>query len=301
MGNSIDNKRVLVTGGMGYLGSFLVESLRQRGADVYDISIEAEHDEKHFPTNICNFDELDAVVQKIQPDICYHLAASINRDRDFVIFDNMLEVNVKGTSNLLKALEKTMCKQFIFTSTSEIYGNNESPFHEGQLPMPVSPYSLTKVMAENLIRTFGKQYNLDYTIVRLFNFFGENMSEGFFITQMVNTLKRGEDFLMTKGEQTRDFLYVKDVVLALTLVADNPLALNDTFNVCSGKGSSIASLAQYVNKKIEGNSKVNLGAIPYRENEVWEMIGSAKKIKEKLGFTAQYSIEDGLEKLIKEL
>ena len=106
---------------------------------------------------------------------------------------------------------------------------------------------------------------------------------------------------MTKGEQTRDFLYVKDVVSALTLVADNPLALNDTFNVCSGVGSSLASLAQHVNQKMGGSAKVKLGAIPYRDNEVWEMIGSANKIKDKLGFSAQYTIEDGLEKLIKEL
>jgi UDP-glucose 4-epimerase len=298
MDRSIVNKKIVVTGGQGYLGSFLVKALQEKGADVYIISIEAEKSDRHFPIDITKFEELNAVIQQIQPDIVYHLAASLNRNRDFSIFENMLKVNVTGTFHLLKSLEQTQCQQFIFTSTSEIYGNNASPFHEELLPMPVSPYSLTKVMAENLIKTFGQQYHQNFTILRLFNFYGENMSEDFFISQMINSLKRGEDFLMTKGEQSRDFLFIEDVIRALTLTALNPAAYNETFNVCSGIGSSLASLASFVNQKMEGTAKVQLGALPYRENEVWEMIGDNAKIKEKLGFTPSFSMNQGLEKLI---
>ncbi len=298
MGNTLKNKKILVTGGKGYLGSFLVESLREKGADIYIISIEAENSDHNFPIDITNFDALDAVIKKIQPDIVYHLAASISRNRDFGIFDNMLKVNVNGTFNLLKSLLETNCQQFIFTSSSEIYGNNVSPFHEDLVPMPVSPYSATKVMAENLIKTFSQQYKKNYTILRLFNFFGENMSDDFFISQMVNSLKKGQDFLMTKGEQTRDFLYVKDVVSALTIVAENTNAYNDTFNVCSGKGTSLSSLASVVNKQVKTRATVKLGALPYRENEVWEMIGSSVKIKEKLGFIPEHTLSEGLERLI---
>lgn len=298
MGNTLKNKKILVTGGKGYLGSFLVESLQEKGADIYIISIEAEKSDHNFPIDITNFNDLDAVVKTIQPDIVYHLAASISRNRDFGIFENMLKVNVTGTFNLLKSLMGTNCQQFIFTSSSEIYGNNVSPFHEDLLPMPVSPYSVTKVMAENLIKTFSQQHNKNYTILRLFNFFGENMSDDFFISQMVNSLKKGQDFLMTKGEQTRDFLYVRDVVSALIIVAENTNAYNDTFNVCSGAGTSLASLASFVNKEIETMAGVKLGALPYRENEVWEMIGSSDKIKEKLGFVPEYTLSEGLERLI---
>lgn len=298
MGQSVVNKKIVVTGGQGYLGSFLVKALQEKGADVYIISIEAEKSDRHFPIDITKFEELNAVIQQIQPDIVYHLAASLNRNRNFSIFENMLKVNVTGTFNLLKSLEKTQCQQFIFTSTSEIYGNNASPFHEELLPMPVSPYSLTKVMAENLIKTFSQQYHQNFTILRLFNFYGENMSEDFFISQMINSLKRGEDFLMTKGEQSRDFLFVEDVIRALTLTAINPAAYNETFNVCSGIGSSLASLATFVNQKMDVTAKVKLGALPYRENEVWEMIGDNSKIKEKLGFIPAFSMDLGLEKLI---
>ena len=299
MDYSLKNKTILITGGAGYLGSFLVKSLREKGADVYNISKEAVASEHDFPVDITNFDELDPIIQQINPDIVYHLAANISRNRNFSIFENMLQVNVIGTFNLLESLKQTDYKQFIFTSTSEIYGNNASPFHEDLLPMPVSPYSLTKVMAEQLIKTFSQQYNRNYTILRLFNFYGKNMSEDFFISQMINNLRRGEDFLMTKGEQKRDFIFVEDVVRALILAAEKPDACNETFNVCSGVGSPLASLATMINIKIDGTAKVKIGALPYRENEVWEMIGTTTKSKEKLGFIPHYSLNDGLEKILK--
>ncbi len=298
MDNSLENKKIIVTGGNGYLGSFLVKSLSDKGADVYIISIDADSDDHNFPIDITRFDELNTVVQQIQPDIVYHLAASISRNRDFNIFENMLKVNVTGTYNLLKSLEKTECEQFIFTSTSEIYGNNSSPFHEELLPMPVSPYSVTKVMAENLIKTYCQNHNRNYTILRLFNFFGENMSDDFFISQMVNSLKSGQDFLMTKGEQTRDFIYIADVITALILVAEKADAYNETFNVCSGIGSSLESIASFINQKTGSSASIKLGALPYRKNEVWEMIGSAAKIKEKLGFVPGYNLHEGLELVI---
>lgn len=298
MVESLKNKKIVVTGGNGYLGSFLVKSLKEKGADVYIISIDAEKDDHNFPIDITEFDELNTVILQIQPDIVYHLAASISRNRDFNIFDNMLKVNVTGTFNLLKSLEKTECEQFIFTSTSEIYGNNESPFHEELLPMPVSPYSVTKVMAENLIKTYCQNHNRNYTILRLFNFYGENMSDDFFISQLINSLKNGNDFLMTKGEQSRDFIYVRDVISAMILVAEKTDAYNEIFNVCSGVGSSMESIASFIDQKIDGSASIKLGALPYRKNEVWEMIGSSAKINEKLGFVPAYNLHEGLEMVI---
>lgn len=298
MDYSLENKKIVVTGGNGYLGSFLMRSLREKGADVYNISIDAEKNDHNFQIDISEIDGLNAVIQEIQPDIVYHLAASISRNRDFSVFENMLKVNVTGTFNLLKALETTECEQFIFTSSSEIYGNNESPFHEELLPMPVSPYSLSKVMAENLIKTYCQNHQPNYTILRLFNFFGENMSDDFFISQMVNSLRNGQDFLMTKGEQKRDFLYIKDVITALILVVEKKESYNETFNVCSGTGSSIASIASFVNQKMGATASIKLGALAYRENEVWEMIGSAAKINKKLEFVPEYNLHEGLAKII---
>ncbi len=294
---NIKNKRVLVTGGNGYLGSFLVKALEKENANVFVVSRNAELLYNHFAVDITDFDAINSVVQEIQPDIVFHLAANISRNRDFAIYTDMAKVNVMGTLNLLQALQN-LDTHFIFTSSSEIYGNNESPFHENQLPKPVSPYSLSKVNAEMLIQTYCLNHNKKFTNLRIFNFYGERMPEDFFIPQMINSLKREEDFLMTKGEQTRDFLYVDDVVEALLLTATNTNSYNETMNVCSGKGTKLSELATEVNEKMNAKAKIILGAIPYRDNEVWEMIGDNSKIKQKLGFEPQVNLENGIKRVL---
>lgn len=298
MGITLENKKILVTGGNGYLGSHLVKALKSKGAKVFIVSKNAVETDYSHNVDLSNFENLNKIIVKIQPDIVYHLAANISRERDFSIFEEMLNDNVLGTFNLIKALQNTKYQHFIFTSTSEIYGNNESPFHENQIPNPVSPYSLTKVMAENLIKTNLTQIQKNYTILRLFNFFGENMSESFFITQLINTLRRNENFDMTLGEQSRDFLYIDDVISAMVLSAENTNAQNETLNVCRGKGDKINELAKTVAIKMGKIENLKLGVLPYRNNEIWEMIGDASKINEKLGFVPKYSLFDGISKIL---
>lgn len=294
---NLKNKKIVVVGGNGYLGRFLVKELQKQEAKVYILSRNIEVSNSQFSIDITNFDETFRVIQQIKPDIVYHLAANISRNRDFSIFQDMTEVNVQGTLNLLKSLEN-IDAHFIFTSTSEIYGNNTSPFHEDLIPNPVSPYSLTKINAEYLIQTYCNNQNIKYTILRVFNFYGENMPEGFFIPQMIQSLKRGEDFHMTKGEQIRDFLYVGDVVEALILTAKSKIVYGETMNLCSGKGTQLSQLAEAVNTTMKTDAKIILGAIPYRDSEVWEMIGDQSKIKQITGFEPKTSIEAGIEIVI---
>ena len=294
---NLKDKKIVVVGGNGYLGGFLVKALKKQEAQVFIISNNCESSESEFVVDITNFNETRHIIQQIKPDIVYHLAANISRNRDFSIYENMAAINVQGTLNVLKALEG-IDAHFIFTSTSEIYGNNTSPFHENQIPKPVSPYSLTKRSAELLIETFCNNHNKKYTNLRVFNFYGENMPESFFIPQMIKSLKRGEDFNMTKGEQVRDFLYVGDVVNALILTAKSSNSYGETMNVCSGKGTQLRQLAEAVNKTMNTEAKIVIGAIPYRDSEVWEMIGDQSKIKKITGFKPTTSIEEGIEIVI---
>ncbi len=293
----LKGKKIIVVGGNGYLGGFLTKVLEENGADVFIISKDCEQTSSQFIIDITNFDETYKIIQKIKPDIVYHLAANISRNRDFSIYEKMAAVNVQGTLNILRSLEG-IDAHFIFTSTSEIYGNNISPFHENQIPKPVSPYSLSKISAEMLIQTYCTNHSKKYTNLRVFNFYGENMPEAFFIPQMINSLKKGEDFLMTKGEQVRDFLYVGDVVNALVLTAQNTNSYGETMNVCSGQGTKLSKLASAVNTSMNTKAKIVLGAIPYRDNEVWEMIGDQSKIKKSIGFEPKISIDKGIEIVI---
>jgi UDP-glucose 4-epimerase len=292
----LTNKRILITGANGYLGTFLHKELEKFNPELYSISKNIENSDKSFKIDLTDDKKLNKIVQTINPDIVYHLAANINRDRDQSIYTQMFHDNVQGTMNLLIALEHTDCKQFIFSSSSEIYGDNKSPFHENQIPKPVSPYSTTKVLAELYIQDILSSGNISFTIARIFNFYGPGMSESFFISEMIQKLKSGNDFHMTQGEQYRDFLYIDDVVAALILMVQNPNSNREIFNVCSGKGLQIKELALEVEKYFE--AKIILGSIPYRENEVWEMIGDNSKIQSILGFQAKVGLNEGIKLLI---
>jgi len=293
---NLTNKRVLITGGNGYLGSFLKKELLKYTTDIYILSNSGVATERDFIVDITDAKALQEIISSIQPDVVYHLAALIDRNRDFSIYPEMYRVNVEGTSNLINALQLTQCQHIIFTSSSEVYGNNSSPFHENLLPKPVSPYSLSKAMAELLLQTRLNNTKLNYTIARIFNFYGPGMSENFFINEMVNTLKKGTDFKMTLGEQYRDFLYVDDVVSALVQIGGNENVYGEMLNVCSGEGTKIKDIALEVQKYFE--AKVLLGALPYRENEVWEMIGDATKLNKIVTFTPKIALSEGIKTLM---
>jgi len=294
----LQNQKILVTGGNGYLGKFLVKKLQQEGGKVYIIDKNITENEQSFKVDITHKDQVKTIVQQIRPDIVFHLAALLNRERNFDNFERIDNVNYKGTFNLLMALKDLPYKNFIFTSTSEIYGSNQAPFDETQLPDPMSPYSLSKTNSENLIRTFSKTYQKNYNILRLFNFYGENMPKQFFIPQLIDALQNQKSFDMTLGEQTRDFLYINDVVNALVLLAQNDKFTQETYNLCSNDAVSLKKLVQNIKKQLQSECVINFGALPYRKNEVWNMLGNNTKIKKHLGFKVQYSLEEGLKKTI---
>jgi len=291
-------KKVLVTGGNGYLGKFLVEELKKEGAQVFVIDKSILGKENEFAVDITDANEVEMLIKKIQPEIVFHLAASLNRERNFDNFDLINKINHQGTFNLLNALKDIPYDNFIFTSTSEIYGDNQAPFHEKQIPDPASPYSLTKIYAENLIRTFSKLNNKSYTILRLFNFFGKGMPKQFFIPQMIDALQSKDSFDMTEGKQNRDFLYIEDVITGLLLCAQNKEVKNETYNLCSGKAVSLKELVVTIKEQLKSNCKINFGALPYRENEVWNMLGDNSKIKKNLGFEIKYNLVDAIKKII---
>lgn len=285
---NIKNKRVLITGGNGYLGGKLAKELLTKGALVFSIDIQSNSlckGVEYFKVDITDFNQLNDVVHKVAPDLIYHLAATLDRTRDFGLTNKIFQVNVNGTINLLNALKDVNYERFIFTSTSEVYGGNKikAPFKEDDKFTPASPYSLSKYSAEMAIKTFSDIYHKDFIILRLFNFYGEDMPKNFFIPQLIDKLKKNEDFDMTKGEQIRDFLHINDVVKYL-LIASESKSKKTVINICSGKGVTIKNMALELKEKYKSHSKINFGAIPYRKNEVWEMFGDTNKMKKFLNF-----------------
>jgi nucleoside-diphosphate-sugar epimerase len=301
--DSLKDKRILVTGGCGYVGNLLVKKLHELNAKVFvfDIASPSEKipDVFYYDVSLLNDDFLNKLMKQIRPQKIYHLAASLNRTRDYNTIDKILDINLKGTNNLLRALKEIDYSSFIFTSTSEVYGNQTKiPFKEDLAMQPTSPYSLSKAAAELSIQTFSNIYNKPFTILRLFNIYGPNLPESFFIPQLISALKENKNFDMTKGEQKRDFVFIDNIIKVLINVATNQNANNKIFNVCSGKSTSIRELALEIKTLIPSKAKINFGAIPYRKNEIWDMVGSATKIKDTLSLNIKIDLSEGLKRLI---
>lgn len=296
----IKNKRVLVTGGEGYLGRYLTNKLINLGAEVYSIDIKetSQNDKvKYFKVSLNNEKELFKIIKDVNPELIYHLAASLERTRDFSKANTIYSINLNGTVNLLNALKSINYRNFVFISTSEVYGGQEiqSSISEGSKFIPTSPYSLSKYFSELTLQTFSKINQKHFTILRVFNFFGPQMPQSFFIPQLITKLENNQDFDMTKGEQSRDYTYIDDITDALIL-ASSQKAYDEIFNVCSGTGISIKDIALRFKKIINSKSKINFGAIPYRENEVWNMTGDNSKINQFLGWKPKLTIFDGYKK-----
>lgn len=303
--DSLKEKRTVVTGGCGYVGNFLIKKLHKSEAKVFVFDIIPPHEPiqevAYYKVNILEYNLLSKLIKQIKPQKIYHLAASLNRTRDYDAIDGILDINLRGTNNLLRALEDIKYTSFIYTSTSEVYGNQtKTPFKEDMALQPASPYSLSKAAAELSIQVFSKIYNKPYTILRLFNIYGPNLPESFFIPKLITALKENRDFDMTKGEQKRDFVFIDDIIDALIAVAADRKANNQIFNICSGKSTSLRELTLYIKKLILSKASINLGTIPYRENEIWNMVGSKTKIKETLSFKNKINLATGLMKLINE-
>ncbi|MDA3881668.1 MAG: NAD(P)-dependent oxidoreductase [Bacteroidales bacterium] len=292
-----NQKKILVTGGKGFLGEKLCMILRKRNADVYCIDTKNCTQDNEYCVDITDRDLLSDCIQSIQPDIVFHLAALLHRGKGLDNFEQVHEVNYEGTVNLLIALKKYTNAHVIFTSTSEIYGSNTTPFTEDMVPDPISSYSISKTLAEECVKYFSVVNQNSFTVLRLFNFYGLGMPQNFFIPQMVQQLKKAQSFEMTHGEQARDFLHINDILQSLLLAASHPRALNETFNVCSGQAVTLRDLVIECKNACNSSCEIKFGAIPYRAHEIWNMVGDNSKISQMLGFKPQYDITDFLKEL----
>ena len=285
---SLFNKtNILITGGGGYLGSKLAEKLVNYNPDIFLLDINFNTLSKQlcdkyknvhiYECDITDKEQLSNTCNDIKPIIIYHFAALLERNRDFSYFKKLYKVNVEGTFNLLEALSSMDYLKFMFSSSSEVYGNiNNVPFSENQIPLPASPYSLTKLMAEELIKTYSNIKKKPYTIMRLFNFYGEDMPENFFYSQLINALKNNNEFKMTGGEQIRDFLSIEKVLDYIIKLSETDKSDQIIVNICSGLGIKLKDFAIEIAKNMNKEYLLKIGDLKYRDNEVWNMVGSNK-------------------------
>ena len=303
----LKGKRILVTGGAGFIGSHLCKKLSDftNGLTVYDnLSSGKVENVKHLPkvhfikADILNLKKLNSLEKT---DLIYHLAAQVvvpysmeNPIEDF-------ETNARGTLNVLEKARKDDAR-LVFASSAAVYGNTTKlPTPENYGFNPASCYGLSKVVGEQYCTMYSKQYGLDITILRFANVYGQR-GHGV-IPDFLGKLRRNPEKLeiIGTGLQSRDFVHIADVVNALILSAVNEEAIGKTYNIGFGKTTKIIDLAKMILNVLGLSDKtvITTTNVPWQGdiNTIWFDI---TKIKKDLNWHPKISLEDNLKEMILE-
>lgn len=298
---------IIVTGGAGFIGSHIVDFLVSEGQDVVvldDLSAgEREYVNKKakFYKVDLNDAGLEKIFQEEKIDVVVHQAAqvSVRKSLSDPILD--AEVNIRGTINLLECCRGKVEKFIYASSGGAVYGEPRYlPVDEEHPINPLSPYGISKYIAEKYLQVYKELYGLDYVALRYGNVYGQRQSgegEAGVVAIFANKMLRSErPTINGDGTQTRDFVYVSDVARANLLAVEKG---SGVYNIATGKETSINEIFGMIKKIL--NANVKPGHAPPIRGEVRRIYLNVEKAKRKLGWMPEVSIEDGIKKLLEQM
>ena len=305
------NKKVLVTGADGFIGSHLTEKLAQEGASVrafvYYNSFGRwgwlDETDPELLKNIEIFSgdirDSNRVIEALEgQEIVFHLASLIAIPYSYFAPDSYVQTNIGGTLNILNACRKKDMFRIIHTSTSEVYGTAQYvPIDEKHPLQGQSPYSATKIGADMLTESFYRSFNLPVTIFRPFNTFGPRQSARAVIPTILSQLFLGNKIIKLGAlSPTRNFNYVADIVSGFLKVALCDKAIGQVINIGTGSEISINDLAKTIKKVtgMEADIVCEDERLRPLDSEVNRLLCDATRAREWAGWTPQYSLEEGL-------
>ena len=308
-------KRVLVTGADGFIGSHLVEELLDLGYQVKAFVLynsfntwgwlDSLPKEKLDKIEIFSGDVRDpnGVKEAMKGmDLVFHLAALITIPFSYHSPDSYVDTNIKGTLNVLQAARENKGQRLLVTSTSEVYGTAQTvPIDENHPFQGQSPYSATKIGADRLAESFYRSFDLPVTIVRPFNTFGPRQSARAFIPTIITQALSGQKEIKTGSlTPTRDLNYVKDVVKGFVAIAESNKTIGEEINIASQSEISMEDVAKEI-IKITGTD-VRLVCDEERlrpkKSEVFRLYGSNEKIMRLTDWKTTYTLNQGLTETI---
>ncbi|MBM4140390.1 MAG: SDR family NAD(P)-dependent oxidoreductase [Nitrospira sp.] len=306
----IKDKTVLVTGANGFIGSHLSRMLLYEGAEVHvllrrDSNILRIQDILENITVWCgdlrDYPSICSCMRQARPLVIFHLASLRNVSRDIELLEPVIDINIKGTMNLLQSVlkEKINIECFVNTGTSEEYGDGIAPFSENQREIPVSPYSASKVAITYFCQMLYKTMGLPVVTLRPFLTYGPFQDTDMFVPSLIRHCIEGRNFLMTEGDQTREFNYIDDIVEAYLLTASCPEAIGEVINIGSGVKYKIRDIAQKINIMMGNRIRLHIGALPKRPGETSHFFCNNEKAQKLLGWSPKINLHDGLERTIR--
>ena len=302
--NECKGKNILVTGGAGFIGSNLVDRLSQENrVTVLDnlfsgslSNLEKSKDRISFVKG----DVLDKTLLKdivAEVEFVFHLAAHVGNIRSIEdpFFD--MDVNIRGILNLLEACQNSNIKRLVYSSSGAIFGEAKYlPIDEDHPLNPESPYGVSKLTAEKYCFAFYKVHGVPTTALRYFNVYGPRQDASEYanaIAIFFGRIREGKPLtIFGDGKQTRDFLFVEDVVTANILAATHPAAVGEIFNIATGRENSVEQLVSIINQISGKENKVIYADA--RAGEVRHSRATIEKAQRILGYNPQTNLKEGL-------
>lgn len=304
-------RKILVTGGAGFIGSSLAERLA-KDPDNFVVVVDSlltgslskvpksiHQNVKFIKADVNFFKDISAIFSAYKFDYVFHYAAVVGVKRTLA-HPVMVLNDLKGINNILSLSKNTGVKRVFYTSSSEVYGEPvEFPQNEHTTPLNSRlPYAIVKNVGEAYLRSFKKEYDLDFTIFRLFNTYGPKQSSDFVITKFLTAALKDKDIsIYGDGMQTRTFCYIEDHLDATTNALYNNLVVNDVANIGTDKEITILDLAKEIIRMT--NSRSNLIHLPaLKEGDMTRRQPDITRMLELLnrGFTP---LEDGIKSIIR--
>ena len=313
---NLEGRKVLVTGADGFIGSHLVEGLREIGCDVrafvfYNsfnswgwldtLPIERQRELDVFAGDVRDPNGVRTAMQGC--DVVFHLAALIGIPFSYHSPDSYVDTNIKGTLNVLQAARTGAVQRVLVTSTSEVYGSARyAPIDENHPFQGQSPYSATKIGADRLAESFYRSFDTPVTIVRPFNTYGPRQSARAVIPTIITQLLSGETELrLGSVAPTRDFNHVSDTVRGFIELARSDAAVGQEVNIASGVEHSVGDIAQRVISQINPAARIVVAEDRIRpeKSEVTRLIGDNRKIRALTPWKPKFDMDEGLRETIR--
>lgn len=305
----LNEKRIVVTGAAGFIGSNLVDYLLAEGAEVKGLdnffngrreNLARALENSRFTLLKADVRDGDYLVEQFADiDIVFHEAAFTSVPQSVLMPNLCNQVNVTGVMNILNACRRNDVDRVLFASSSSVYGDTPTlPKHEEMRCDPISPYGVSKLAGERYFKAFYHIYGLKTTALRYFNVFGPRQVDspysGVIAIFMGNIFRDEALRIFGDGTQTRDFTYVKDVISANMLAAASPESPGKIYNASAGGTISLTDLARTM-LEIAGKPDLEIFYDEPRKGDILHSYGDVSKIQREVGFTPAFDVKKGLE------
>ncbi len=298
-------KNIVLTGGGGFIGATLIRKsikkynvhvIAREGGSLWRLD-DLQKDLTIHTGLLEDLPKLTRLMQEIQPKAIFHLATYGAYPSQNIPL-KMIDVNVKGTMNLLESIKNVEYDQCIVTGSSSEYGKKDKEMRENDFIEPNNYYAATKAAQTHLCQVFSKTNKKPLLIFRLFNVYGPFEEKGRLVRTVIESVLNKKPIPLATGKEARDFIHVEDVADAFLRGIHKRTLYGEVFNIGTGKQTTIKQLAEHIIDITGIKVPIQLNVYPGREWDAFHWKADTKKTENVLGWKAKYSLDEGLKKTI---